>query len=54
MRRSDSYKNLIKSINKVSYRHNVWKVFSDFLEMSAIAISNSVDLIHRKEREKDI
>lgn len=52
MNRSDSYKNLIKSINKVSYRHNAWKVFSDFLEMSAIAISNSVDLIHRKEREK--
>lgn len=52
MNRSDSYKSLVASINKISCRHNAWKVFSDFIEMSAIAISNSVDLVHKAKREK--
>ena len=29
-----------------------WDVFSDFVEMSAISLSNAVDLNHREEREK--
>ncbi|MDU5080269.1 N-6 DNA methylase [uncultured Tissierella sp.] len=52
MHRSDDYKSLIDLINKTSYRHSTWQVFSDFVEMSAIAISNSVDWIHREDREK--
>jgi type I restriction-modification system DNA methylase subunit len=44
--------NIIKLIQKVSYRHQTWQVFSDFLEMSAIAISNSVDWPQKEEREK--
>jgi type I restriction-modification system DNA methylase subunit len=44
--------NIIKLIQKVSYRHQIWQVFSDFLELSAIAISNAVDRTHQEEREK--
>jgi len=44
-------RNLIKLIEKVAYRHSTWQVFSDFVEMSALSISNSVDLVHFDERE---
>jgi type I restriction-modification system DNA methylase subunit len=44
--------NLIKLIQQLSYRHQIWQVFSDFLELSALAISNSVDWPQREEREK--
>ncbi|AKN34201.1 hypothetical protein Ccar_16650 [Clostridium carboxidivorans P7] len=43
---------MIKLFEKVSYRHNLWTVYSDFLEMSAITLSNSVDFINRSKREK--
>lgn len=39
-------------IRNMSHRHNTWQVFADFVESSAIAISNSVDLRKREEREK--
>lgn len=45
-------KEMIKLFEKVSYRHNLWTVYSDFLEMSAITLSNSVDFINRSKREK--
>lgn len=45
-------KNMIKLFEKLAYRHNLWTVYSDFLEMSAISISNSVDLMNRPKREK--
>lgn len=52
MRKSDYYKNLIDFITKASYRHSKWQVFSDFVEMSAISLSNAVDWVHKEEREK--
>ena len=45
-------RNLIKLIEKAAYRHSTWQVYSDFVEMSAISISNSVDLAQYDEREK--
>ncbi len=42
---------MLKNIQKLSGRHSTWKVFSDFCEISAIAISNSIDKTNRKERE---
>lgn len=45
-------KNMIKLFEKLSYRHNLWTVYSDFLEMAAITLSNSVDFINRNKREK--
>lgn len=45
-------KNMIKLFEKLAYRHNSWTVYSDFLEMAAISLSNSVDFLNRNEREK--
>ncbi|OPY64096.1 MAG: N-6 DNA Methylase [Pelotomaculum sp. PtaU1.Bin065] len=44
-------KKLLKLIEGLMHKYSTWQVFSDFIEMSAIAISNSVDWIHRQERE---
>jgi type I restriction-modification system DNA methylase subunit len=44
-------KNIIKLIEQASYRHSAWQVFSDFVELSALSISNSVDKRYYKERE---
>ena len=45
-------KSLVKLIEQAAYQHSVWQVFSDFLEMSAISISNSIDPVHWEAREK--
>ncbi len=37
--------------NKLTKRHNPHQIFNDFLEMSALAISNSVDIKKRDSRE---
>lgn len=44
-------KNIIKLIEQASYRHSTWQVFSDFVELSALSISNRVDKRYYKERE---
>lgn len=45
-------KNIVKFIQDVAYRHSLWQVFSDFVEICAIAISNSVDISNFNSREK--
>ena len=47
----DSNKELRKIIDALSHRRHRWQVFQDFVEVSAIAISNSVDQVHREARE---
>ena len=42
-------KQIIQQFDK---KHNTWKVYSDFLEISAISISNTCDLANWEEREK--
>jgi hypothetical protein len=44
-------KELIALIRENSRRHRVHQVFSDFVELSALSISNSVDPLHFTERE---
>lgn len=44
-------KNLIKLIQAFAYRYDRWQVFGDFVEMSAISISNAVDLAQFVRRE---
>jgi hypothetical protein len=46
------HKQLINLIQQLSYRHSSWQVFSDFVEISAIAVSNTVDWVHWEDREK--
>ena len=40
-----------KLLQENSRRHRLHKVFSDFCELAALALSNTVDLVHREERE---
>uniref|UniRef100_UPI003F491EFB N-6 DNA methylase n=1 Tax=Cupriavidus taiwanensis TaxID=164546 RepID=UPI003F491EFB len=49
---SDPQKELLSLIKSFGYRHSTNDVFSDFVEMSALAISNAVDRHHYEPREK--
>lgn len=44
-------KTLVQEIERLAQRHSSWQVFSDFVEVSAIAMSNAVDLGQREDRE---
>lgn len=48
----DGKRHLTKLIEQIAYRHNVWDVFSDWVEIMAITISNACDKVHFDEREK--
>lgn len=49
----DEYqKAFLKAFEKMSYKHSPWEVWSDFIYMSAISISNCVDTSNRENREK--
>jgi hypothetical protein len=39
-----SKQNIIKGIDSLGHRHDAWRVFGDFVEMSAISISNACDM----------
>lgn len=43
---------MVKLIHQLSHRHSTYKVFSDFVETSAIAYSNVTDKIQYEKREK--
>ena len=45
-------KELCDCLTSVSDRYPIYQIFEDWLAMSAIAISNAVDLIQKDEREK--
>jgi hypothetical protein len=45
-------KNFAKLFDKACYRHNRWNVWSDFVVMTAISISNLVDKSNAESREK--
>lgn len=47
----DHRKELIKLIRQLSSKYSTWGVFTDFLAMAAISISNAVDWLHSSERE---
>jgi hypothetical protein len=44
-------KALVKLLQSCGYRHDTYTVFSDFVEMAALAVSNSIDFMQREERE---
>jgi len=51
--RTDHHKNnVIKQFNEACSRHNSWSVWSDFIVMTAISISNIVDKSHAGAREE--
>ena len=43
---------IVRGIQKLAYRHPAYQIFQDWLEISAIAISNSVDFANFEDREK--
>ena len=43
---------LLKAIQKLGFTHSIWSVYSDFIEICAVAIANSVNRKHFDEREK--
>lgn len=47
-----SKSNMVKMFQELSYKHSLWEVYSDFLEMSAIVISNSLDIRNHRTREE--
>lgn len=48
----DHKKEMIKMLNSLRGKHDLYTVFTDFIEMFAIAISNSIDLENAVAREK--
>ena len=47
----DHRKEIVKLIMQMSHSRDIYQIFNDWLEMSAITISNRVDFTHREERE---
>ena len=48
----DSLSEMERVIRKLGYRHSILRIFQDFVEMSAISMSNAVDLFHKSKREE--
>ena len=46
------FQTILKVIQQLAYSRDTWEIFYDFLEISAICISNAIDLRNVNEREK--
>ena len=44
---------IIKGLKSLGSKYSTWSVFEDWLKCCSISISNSVDYIHREQREKE-
>ena len=51
--RGQHQKELAKILRQVAERHSLWQVFSDFLAMAALSISNSMDKRQFDQREAE-
>ncbi len=51
--RGQTQKEFVKLFDKLAQRHDRWTVWVDFAYMTAATLSNVVDKVHFKEREKD-
>lgn len=49
--KSPPHTGIVTLINELAYRHSPWQVFSDFCEVSALSLSNAVDLAQSEKRE---
>lgn len=43
---------ILKKLNSLSGKYSAWQIWTDFIIMSAISISNTVDYLNAPEREK--
>jgi len=46
------YQSILKTFSELTYSHDTWEIFYDFIELSAICISNSIDCKNYDKREK--
>lgn len=44
-------KSLVKTFNSFAYQHDLWTLFSDWLDLAACSISCRVDFATQEERE---
>ena len=51
--RGEQQKQIVKLIEEMAGRMSAWEIWQDFIVLSALAISNSVDREHRETREKE-
>lgn len=51
--RGQTQNELVKLFDWLAQRHSRWKVWADFVYMTAAALSNAVDKTHFEERETD-
>ena len=51
--RGEQQKQIVKLIEEMAGRMSAWEIWQDFIVMSALAISNSVDREHRETREQE-
>lgn len=49
---NEHQKNIVRLFNKICYRHSRWSLWTDFIMLSAISISNMVDLSNAEHREE--
>ena len=49
---NNHFQSILKIIRSLTYAYDTWAIFYDFLEMSAISISNAVDLKQFDTREQ--
>lgn len=50
--RDEHQKEIARKFDQICYRHNRWDVWSNFITMAAIEISNAVDSIHAEHRSE--
>lgn len=50
--RDPHQKEIVRMFESFNGKYSMYSLFQDFIVMAAIAISNSVDLVHREDREK--
>lgn len=51
VKKVDARKEFLRVFKQLTYRHNPWNAWQDFVTMSACALSNPVDKQHYNERE---
>ncbi len=50
--RNEHQKNIVRIFDRLSQRNSRWCIWSDFVVMSAISISNAVDMANKQSREQ--
>ena len=47
-----SKNNMLKMFNRLNYKHTTWEVYSDFIELSTLAINSAAQIINKGKNDK--